>query len=87
MENKYYEIDPDDGSYFVSISNLTEEQKEYIAKNVFIVYDLTDIHDDDNEYENGRTYKYIIDAGVPNGVFSRLTIYLRDEGYKNVGTE
>ena len=41
---------------------------------------------DDNEYENGRTYKYIIDAGVPNGVFDGLTKYLRDEGYKNVGT-
>ena len=28
--------------------------------------------------------KYIIDAGVPNGVYDGLTKYLRDEGYKNV---
>ena len=87
MENEYYELDPDEGSYFVSISNLTEEQKEYIARYVFVEYDLTDIRDDDEEYENGRTYKYYIDACLCNGVFNRLTKYLRDEGYKNVGTE
>ncbi len=33
--NKYYELDPDEGSVFVAISNLSEEQKEYIAKKYF----------------------------------------------------
>ena len=37
MENKYYELDPDEGSIFVSISNLTEGQKEYIARYMFLL--------------------------------------------------
>lgn len=81
---KYYEIDPDEGSYFVSISDLTEEQKEYIARNIFVEYDLTDIKDDDDIHDNGRTYKYYIDACVPNGIFSNLVKYLKKEGYKEV---
>ncbi len=86
--DKYYELDPDGGTIFVSISDLTEEQKEYIAKNIFIEleYDMDDIQNDDDTYDNGRTYKYFIDAGAPNGVFNGLTQYLRDEGYKNIGT-
>lgn len=83
---KYYEIDPDEGSYFVSISNLTEEQKEYIARNIFVKYDLTDIKDDDDTYDNGRTYKYYIDAPCcyENNIFNKLIEYLKKEGYINI---
>jgi hypothetical protein len=86
LVNEYYELDPDEGSIFVAISNLNEEQKEYIAKNIFIEYDMDDIRDNDDTYDNGRTYKYYIDACLHNGIFDNLTKYLRDEGYKNVGT-
>ena len=74
----FYKIDPDEGSYFVSISDLTEDQKEYIAKNVFVVYDLTVIWDEEDEED----CKYCIDACIPNGIYSRLIEYLNSEGYK-----
>ncbi len=47
---------------------------------------MDDIRDNDDTYDNGRTYKYYIDACLHNGIFNNLTKYLRDEGYKNVGT-
>ncbi len=82
---KYYEIDPDEGSYFVYISNLTEEQKRYISKNIFIYDNINEIEETDDEiFDNNRTFKYLIDADVSNGIFEGLIKYLKIEGYRKI---
>ena len=82
---KYYEIDPDEGSYFVYISNLTEEQKRYISKNIFIYDNINEIEETDDEiFDNNRTFKYLIDADVSNGIFEGLINYLKIEGYRKI---
>lgn len=82
---KYYEIDPDEGSYFVYISNLTEEQKRYISKNIFIYDNINEIEETDDEiFDNDRTFKYVIDADISNGIFEGLIKYLKIEGYRKI---
>ena len=82
---KYYELDPDEGSYFVYISNLTEEQKRYISKNIFIYDNINEIEETDDEiFDNNRTFKYLIDADVSNGIFEGLINYLKIEGYRKI---
>lgn len=73
----FYKIEPDECSYFVSISDLTEYQKEYIVKNVFIYPDLKDIMEDEDEDD----CKYYIDACFVNGIYDSLINYLNSEGY------
>ena len=74
---RYYGLDPDEGSYFVYMSDLNEEQKEYILTNIYPDYDLTEDDDDD------KTYKYTIDAPccTENSIFSNLIKYLEKEGF------
>ena len=82
---KYYELDPDEGSYFVYISNLTEEQKRYISKNIFIYDNINEIEETDDEiFDNDRTFKYVIDADISNGIFESLIKYLKIEGYRKI---
>lgn len=77
--NKYYSIEPDEGSYFVYISNLSKEQILYITKNIYPDYDIEEDNDDEN-------YKYTIDAPCcySNSIFTNLISYLNNENYKNI---
>ena len=56
LPKQYYHIDPDEASYFVSISNLNEKQKEYITT----IIDL-DVDDDEDSHPKFPT-KYSVDA-------------------------
>ena len=76
MSDRYYTVDPDEGSYFVYISNLTQEQQKYIQKNIYPEYDIEEDDDDD------KTYKYTIDAPCYNSnIFDNLIEYLKKEGF------
>lgn len=81
---RYYSLDPDEGSYFVSMSYLTDEQKQYIGKN----FDL-DIDEELFIEYNGYTTRYVVDA--PCGyydseghIFGDLCKYLHSEGFIEV---
>ncbi len=74
---KYYQLDPDEGSYFVYISDLSKKQKYYILTNIYPYDD--DISEDDEEY------KYQIDAPCCNSdIFNNLIEFLKKEGFKEV---
>ena len=58
LPKQYYHIDPDEASYFVSISNLNEEQKEYITTIIDLDVDDEEEGDSNDEFPT----KYYVDA-------------------------
>ena len=78
----YYYTDPDEASYFVCISDLNEEQKEYI--NTVIDLDV-DVDEEGDSIENVPT-KYHVDAPLYNKrnetyPFDDLLEYLNKQGF------
>ncbi len=82
---RYYELEPDQGCIEVSISDLTEDHKQYIRtlNNVATEFELSDAS---YKYFQDEDYKYYfsIVTNVDNDLL-KLTNYLKSEGFKNVG--
>ena len=83
LPKQYYYIDPDEASYFVSISELNEEQREYI--NTIIDLDV-DVEEEGDSNENFPT-KYYVDAPLRRNKeketypFDDVLEYLNKEGF------
>lgn len=83
MAEKYYILDPDEGSYFVSISDLNQTQMEYISKTIDL--DIDETEGDEEIYERGYHFKYITDAPCyMSNKFDDLLDYLHKEGFCEV---
>jgi hypothetical protein len=81
---KYYTCEPDEGTYFVAMSYLTDEQRQYIVEK----FDR-DIEDEYFIEANGYTTRYCVE--VPCGfydsegyMFGDLCEYLDKEGFVEV---
>lgn len=93
MESKYYELDPDEGSVLLSISDWNEDQKQDILNilNMNIhIYDY--IEEDGKPYidDDNNKFLYCLDVNVYDleqknhwKDLNLLLEYLKKEGYKN----
>lgn len=79
---KYYELDPDEGTIMISISNLTEQQKEDIKQLNVGVMD-TDF-EEVNECMGPNQYLYCLDVNKDDAT-DIICNYLKQSGYKNIG--
>ena len=75
MDEKLYYADPDQGSEFFYISNLTEEQIKYIEKK----FDLKNIQEEDEEHDFNN-FDYCCEC--PTDI--DLRDYLKNEGFKEI---
>ena len=76
---RYFLLDPDQGSWFLYISNLTETQQAYIRQ-------IFDFLDEEDKEEEGRKFKFFAD--VPGDYygdeFRKIINYLLAEGFESV---
>ncbi len=75
MSEKLYYADPDQGSEFFYVSNLTEEQIKYIEEN----FDLKNIQEEDEEVDFNN-FDYCCEC--PTDI--DLRDYLNNEGFKEI---
>jgi len=79
--DKYFTTSPDEGSYFINISDLTETQQAFISQ----VEDTFGL-DKEEYFEDGYSFKYSVDAvcWTENSAFSQICNYLLEEGFEDV---
>jgi hypothetical protein len=80
-KQRYYTCDPDAGTYFVSMSDLSEEQKQYIVEK----FDL-DIDEEEFVEPSGYITRYVVEApcgfyDTEGHIFYDLCNYLHSEGF------
>ena len=77
--DKYFLLDPDQGSWFLYISDLTETQQTYIRQ-------IFEFLEEEEEEEEGYKFKFFAD--VPGDYygneFSNIMKYLQKEGFQDV---
>ncbi len=78
---KYYLLDPDQGTYFVYMSDLTDAQFQYIKDNI------DDTIEEEIEEDEGYITKYSVEvACYKSNQFDDLITYLKKEGFVNVSS-
>lgn len=87
IPKRYYHTDPDEASYFVFISDLNEEQKQFIESSIDEYLEFNEHNDDEDMVEYPTKYFMDVSVRCIDGKcsFDDLIGYLKKEGFVDIG--